>query len=115
MDCLWLFLGTRNFTKRKYFLEDFTKHRKDWYYDPRNISFDDAVEEFTHIFENLISSNLKNKKIILPLSGGLDSRTLASALRNSDNVSAYSYEFLGGIKETKYAKKICEEMGWPFF
>ena len=109
------FLGSRNFTKRKYFLEDFTKHRKDWYYSPRNISFDDAVEEFTHTFENLISSNLKNKKIILPLSGGLDSRTIASALRNSDNVSAYSYEFLGGIKETKYAKKICEEMGWPVF
>ena len=109
------FLGNGNFTKRKYFLDEFTNHRKDWYYDPRNVSFDNAVEEFTYIFENLISKNTGNKKIILPLSGGLDSRTLASALRNRTNIVAYSYEFLAGVNETKYAKRISEEMGWPFF
>ena len=108
------FLGNGNFTKRKY-LDEFTNHRKDWYYDPRNVSFDNAVEEFTYIFENLISKNTGNKKIILPLSGGLDSRTLASALRNRTNIVAYSYEFLAGVNETKYPKRISEEMGWPFF
>ena len=62
----------------------------------------------------LILNNVKNKKIILPLSGGLDSRTIASALRNTENIVTYSYEFLGGVKETKYAKRISKEMSWPF-
>ena len=109
------FLGDKNFTKQKYRQEKDYRYKSNWYYEPKNISFNSAVEEFGHIFENLISENIKNKKIILPLSGGLDSRTIASALRNTDNIVTYSYEFFGGIKETQYAKMISEEMGWPFF
>ena len=37
--------------------------------------------EFTEIFENIININTNGKNLILPLSGGLDSRTLATALR----------------------------------
>ena len=99
------FLGDNNFTKQKYRQEEYYRCKENWHYEPRNISFNDAVEEFTHIFETLILNNIKNKKIILPLSGGLDSRTIASALRNTDNIVTYSYEFLGGVKETKYARK----------
>ncbi len=109
------FLGDKNFTKFKYEQENHFSYRSKWYYEPRNISFQNAVEEFAHIFETLISKNIINKKIILPLSGGLDSRTIASALRNSNNIVTYSYEFIGGVKETKYAKRISDEMGWPFF
>ncbi len=109
------FLGDKNFTKFRHEQENDYVYESNWYYEPRNISFESAVEEFTHIFETLISKHTKNKKIILPLSGGLDSRTIASALRNSDNIVTYSYEFLGGVKETKYAKSISDEMGWPFF
>ncbi len=109
------FLGDGNFTKRKCGHDENSSSKAIWYYEPRNISFKSAVEEFTNIFETLIFSNIKNKKIILPLSGGLDSRTIASALRNKDDIVSYSYEFIGGINETKYAKKISEEMGWPFY
>ena len=108
------FLGNKNFTKQKYGQESNYLHKENWYYEPRNISFKTAVEEFTYIFETIILNNIKNRNIILPLSGGLDSRTIASALRNTDNIVTYSYEFSGGIKETKYAKRISEEMGWPF-
>ena len=109
------FLGDGNFTKRLNSQEKFISNKKHWYYQPRDISFNSAVEEFTHIFENLINNNIGRKKIILPLSGGIDSRTIASALRKSDNVVAYSYEFSGGVKETKYARSISKEMGWPFY
>jgi len=109
------FLDDKNFTKQKYGRGENYNCQQNWYYEPRNISFKSAVEEFTHIFETLILGNIENKKIILPLSGGLDSRTVASALRNKDNITTYSYEFTGGVKETKYAKKISKEMGWPFY
>ena len=36
-------------------------------------------------------------------------------MRRNDNVVAYSYEFSGGVKETKFASKISKEMGWPFY
>ena len=108
------FLGDKNFTKQEYRQEADFNCEPNWFYEPRDITFKSAVEEFTHIFENLILNNVKNKKIILPLSGGLDSRTIASALRNTDNIVTYSYEFLDGVKETKYAKRISKEMSWPF-
>ena len=109
------FLGDTNFTKTKYGQGKNYRCRANWYFEPKDISFNCAVDKFSYVFETLISKNIKNKKIILPLSGGLDSRTIASALRKIDNVVSYSYEFLGGVKETQYAKRISEEMGWPFF
>ena len=87
---------------------------KGWYFEPIEISFSNAVEKFTHIFETLILKKVKNKKIILPLSGGLDSRTIASALRNKDDITSYSYEFFGGIKETQYARKLVKKWGGHF-
>ena len=85
-----------------------------WYYKPRNISFEATVTQFTKLFETLVQEKTLSKKIILPLSGGLDSRTLAVALRNNKNVVAYSYEFEGGVSETKYAKMIADINGWDF-
>ena len=85
-----------------------------WYYKPRNISFEATVTQFTKLFETLVREKTLSKKIILPLSGGLDSRTLAVALRNNKNVVAYSYEFEGGVSETKYAKMIADINGWDF-
>jgi len=85
-----------------------------WYYKPKNISFEKTVTQFTKLFETLVREKTLSKKIILPLSGGLDSRTLAVALRNNKNVIAYSYEFEGGVSETKYAKMIADINGWDF-
>ena len=52
-----------------------------WHYSPRDISFETALEEFTHLFDVIVAEQTKNKKVILPLSGGLDSRTQAAALK----------------------------------
>ena len=92
------FLGNKNFTKSEFEEEINQNHNKRWYFEPIEISFSSAVEKFTHIFETIILKKIKNRQIILPLSGGLDSRTIASALRNTDNIVSYSYEFFGGIK-----------------
>ena len=44
----------------------------------------------------------------MPLSGGLDTRTLAAALFGNKNIVTFSYEFEGGINETGYARQIAE-------
>ena len=46
-----------------------------------------------------------DQPVILPLSGGLDSRSQAMVLQGLDNpVHAYSYSFSGGYPEHKIAK-----------
>ncbi len=86
-----------------------------WHYSPRNISFDTALEEFTSLFEKITTEQLQGKKIILPLSGGLDSRTQAVALAKMKNpVTAYSYSFKGGFSESEIGKKIANVCGFDF-
>ncbi|WP_100615111.1 asparagine synthase-related protein [Confluentibacter citreus] len=86
----------------------------EWHYTPREISFEDTLNEFTNLFETIVNEQTSNKKVILPLSGGLDSRTQAVALRNHPNVNSYSYDFEGGYPETKIAKKIADACHFPF-
>lgn len=85
-----------------------------WHYNPRNITFKNALNEFGDLFESIIKKNIKGKRIVLPLSGGLDSRTIAAALKNKKNIVSYSYEFKNGISEIKYAQRIAEVCKWEF-
>lgn len=97
--------------------DDFVKSEKTywkWHYSPRDISFKQASEEFAQLFEKITFENLRNKKIILPLSGGLDSRTQAAALGTSSEVNCYSYKFANSFDETKYGKEICNVKNFPF-
>ena len=52
------FLGDKNFTKVEHWQENDFSYNLKWFYEPRNISFNRAVEEFAYIFETLISKNL---------------------------------------------------------
>ncbi|MDX1462997.1 MAG: asparagine synthase-related protein, partial [Marinirhabdus sp.] len=86
-----------------------------WYNQPRNISFDTALDEFTTLFETIINEQVTDKKVILPLSGGLDSRTQATAIYVlGKDVHAYSYKFKGGYAETRIGKEIGEACNFPF-
>lgn len=85
-----------------------------WHYSPRDISLKQATEEFAHLFERITQEQVGDKQVILPLSGGLDSRTQAAALRNHPNVRAFSYEFPNGIPETRFARSIAQAMGFDF-
>lgn len=86
-----------------------------WHYSPFERPFDQIVEEFTVLFEKIINEQVQDKKVILPLSGGLDSRTQAAALRHlNKKVHAYSYEFENGHNETKYAEQIAKVCDFPF-
>ena len=86
-----------------------------WHYSPRAISFEQALSEFSQLFETIIQEQTEGKKVILPVSGGLDSRTQVTALREiGAKVSAYSYEFENGYNETEIAKKIARASDFEF-
>jgi len=86
-----------------------------WHYTPRDISFNQSLEEFTALFETIVKEQTQGRKVILPLSGGLDSRTQAVALKHiKADVFAYSYEFKNGYNETKIAKKLADSCGFDF-
>ncbi len=86
-----------------------------WYHVPKVLSFDDVLEQFTDLFESIIASQIKKEPVILPLSGGIDSRTQAVALSKLEaKVQAYSYEFEGGYAETKIAEKIANACNFDF-
>lgn len=86
-----------------------------WHYEPRDISFKQAVEEFGHLFEKLSKQGIRDEQtVILPLSGGLDSRTQAAALKDHPHVQAFTYQFPNGKQETKYGQVIAQTYGFPF-
>lgn len=86
-----------------------------WHYSPVERPLAQIVIEFAALFETIIKEQVGNKKVILPLSGGLDSRTQAAALHYLGNqVHSYSYTFQDGHDETSYGKKIAKACGFPF-
>ncbi|MNF54106.1 Asparagine synthase [compost metagenome] len=87
----------------------------EWHYTPIERPLSQIVQEFAVLFESIIKEQVGDQKVILPLSGGLDSRTLAAALHYLGNeVQAYSYAFVGGHDETKYSEKIAQVCGFSF-
>lgn len=86
-----------------------------WHYTPRDISFKQALDEFSSLFERIVKEETQGQKVILPLSGGLDSRSQAVALKqiNAD-VFSYSYQYKNGFDETSIAKKIAEASHFDF-
>jgi hypothetical protein len=86
-----------------------------WHYSPVERPLEQIVQEFALLFETIIKDQVGNQTVILPLSGGLDSRTQAAALHHLGNkVNAYSYEFTDGHNETLYSEKIAKVCGFSF-
>lgn len=92
-----------------------SEHWFKWYYKPRDISFEQALAEFTELFEKICKEQAADQPVLLPLSGGLDSRTQAVAFSKVDNsVIAYSYSFKNGYPESEIAKKMAAVYGYEF-
>jgi hypothetical protein len=103
------------YTKDSYGNYHFKESYFKWTYNPVDRSLKDFTDEFAELFEILLKKNVGGKKVILPLSGGLDSRTLACGLSNiGADVNSYSYMFLNGHDEVSYSRKIAEVCKFPF-
>ncbi len=86
----------------------------EWTYNPRNVSFNEVLDEYTELLDRITEDQLKGKRVILPLSGGLDSRSQAAVLSNRNDVYSYSYEYPNGVKETRIAEKVAKAGGLQF-
>jgi asparagine synthetase B (glutamine-hydrolysing) len=84
-----------------------------WTYEPEIVQFDEVVDRFGELLKNLVMRGVHAKNVILPISGGLDSRTLLVALKGNPNVHSYSYEFKGGVHENYYGSRAANIAGIP--
>jgi hypothetical protein len=86
-----------------------------WHYSPRNRTLSKILEEFEAIFEKIINDSTRNKSILLPISSGLDSRSLFVPIRKNKNLTLTSYEFEGGFSESETGQKLSEHYNIPLF
>ncbi|MCX7745003.1 MAG: asparagine synthase C-terminal domain-containing protein [Flavobacteriales bacterium] len=84
----------------------------EWHYSPRQVSFEEALYEFSQLLENIVAQDTEKKSVVLPISGGLDSRTLAAVVSHRKDVFSYSYQLDGGIHENKYGAAVAKLCGF---
>jgi hypothetical protein len=86
-----------------------------WHYSPRDITFEETLEEYIGLITKITKDQVGDSSVILPLSGGLDSRSQALVFKNMNNsVHAFSYAFQDGYPEHHIAKKIAANCGFSF-
>ncbi|WP_191859182.1 asparagine synthase-related protein [Hanstruepera ponticola] len=87
----------------------------EWHYSPRAITFETALEEYVALLTKVMNDQVADRSVILPISGGLDSRSQAKVLKDLGvSVQAYSYSFSGGYPEHQIAKQIAETCNFSF-
>ena len=87
----------------------------EWYYKPQKINFDEAVEQYETLLRAITKSQVKDSTVILPLSGGLDSRSQALIFKGLENqIDAFSYSFENGFKEHLISNQVAENCGFNF-
>ncbi len=95
--------------------QDLDFSQQPWKYEPRDLSLQEAVDEFAELFHQIVDEQTKEGKAILALSGGLDSRTLAVAMQAiGHEPHTYSYRFEGSFEETRYGREIARALNWQF-
>ncbi|MCG8453879.1 MAG: hypothetical protein MI717_11940 [Spirochaetales bacterium] len=90
-------------------------------YAPLDILFDEAYSIFISVFNRLKNylENHKNSTILLPLSGGMDSRLIAyylKVLEVQNKIIAYTYGKSEDVEEAKISYQVAQELGfeWEF-
>lgn len=86
-----------------------------WHYHPNAQDFETSVQQHQDHLEQIIDEQIANQQAILPLSGGLDSRSQAVALHKlGKKVQSYSYSFQGGYKEHAISEQIAKACDFNF-
>lgn len=83
----------------------------DWQYQLNNErSFDDSVDAFAGLFHQIMEEQITGKRVALPISGGLDSRSTVAALNwmklPTENLWPFSYGYTHDSVETSIARQV---------
>ncbi|MCK9246556.1 MAG: hypothetical protein M0P11_06335 [Anaerolineaceae bacterium] len=90
-----------------------------WHYQPvQGFTTNEAIDQFQGLFREVLCSQVKNKRIALPLSGGLDSRSTLAELGKDDlggaaQIYLFSYGYTAGSVETTIARQLGNLRGMP--
>lgn len=86
-----------------------------WHHRPQALSFEQSLEAYIALLTTITKEQVGDNPVILPLSGGLDSRSQALVLKDLSNpVHAFSYAFQGGYPEHHIGKQIAKVCGFSF-
>lgn len=75
------------------------------------------VDDYFNLFKQAVGKSTKNRRVVVPLSGGKDSRTIAMAydsLYNHDSglVTSFTYGE-SGANDLKFGSAVAESLQWP--
>lgn len=86
-----------------------------WEHNPSAERSENAtIEEFGATLNEIVKDHCSRGRVVLPLSGGLDSRTLAASVPSGGEVSAYSYGYEAASRETAISRQIAAARSLPF-
>ncbi|MBE4907078.1 hypothetical protein IMZ08_03275 [Bacillus luteolus] len=89
-----------------------------YYHNPENMDIETGVEELTKSFHNLFQKlydRVKDKHVMIPLSGGYDSRIIALLLKEYGVKSVEGFTYgRPGNQEAKKSKEIADKLGIPW-
>jgi asparagine synthase (glutamine-hydrolysing) len=94
-----------------------SKRYWNWEYTLSDSSVSKHVEELNEVLSSSLQYSLADKRVALPLSGGLDSRTLAGVITSGNlpkSLWGYSYGYTGNSPENKIAGKIAAKKNIAF-
>ncbi len=82
-------------------------------YIGKKSTVDDVMSTITNHMADFEKTRDKSKRILLPLSGGNDSRFLASLIKDKSSIDAYTYGLTktGDCWETARAKEVAKRLG----
>lgn len=88
----------------------------DWEHRPdARRSEADTIAEFGSRLRNVVGTQVNGGRVVLPLSGGLDSRTVAACLPKDSGVAAYGYGYRADSEEIAIAAEVAGAAGLPFY
>lgn len=86
-----------------------------WFHRPDSRRSEaDTIAEFGSVLREVVRDQVDHGRVALPLSGGLDSRTIAACLPEDRKVSTYSYGYSEHSVETRIAGEVARACGLDF-
>ncbi len=83
-----------------------------WYKEEHLCTPSEALRAFAEVLDGAVSRGCKNKKNLLSISSGIDSRNLAAALCENYDVESYSYGYKKESQENRIAAEVAAACGF---